>query len=182
LDVAFAFMFVAALFLCCCRVSVLQGLHHVVVEARGWHTAAVTAQYSSVTQAAASLLTWHCIAPPAAPSPPATASNTAAVAFTAGAVGVFYNHPSQCGFIPSLPPLLVLALRPSMGRLGLLQQQLVQQQLAQVVQQQVAGAGGGHSLVNQHQLVLHGPGKGAVRCFSISIVAACAVVCMQSAA
>jgi hypothetical protein len=77
---------------------------------------------------------------------------------------VFHNHSSQCGFIPSLPPLLVLTLRPSMGRLGLLQQQLVQQQLAQVVQQQGAGASGGRSLVNQHQLVLHGPGRGAVRC------------------
>jgi hypothetical protein len=140
---------------------VLQGLRHVVVEARGWHAAAVTAQYSSVSAAAASLMTWHCIAPAAAA---ASKTAAAAAALTAGAVGVFYNHPSQCGFIPSLPPLLVLSLRPSMGRLGLLQQQLVQQQLAQVVQQQGAGVGGGHVALNlqQHAVVLHGPGENVV--------------------
>jgi hypothetical protein len=49
----------------------------------------------------------------------------------------------------------------------------VQQQLSQVV-------GGGNALLTQHQLVLHGPGKGAVlvRC----LVGAKLAACMQSPA
>ncbi|WIA14933.1 hypothetical protein OEZ85_001644 [Tetradesmus obliquus] len=143
----------------------MQGVQRVAVEARGWHSAAITAQYSSVAEAAASMMTWHCVAPPLPPSlQPTPAAAHASSALSAGALGVWFNHPSQCGYCPSLPPLLLLAPRPCMGRLGLLQQQAAAQQLlaVQQQQQQAVGVGDGglaEAHYHQHQhMVLRGAG------------------------
>lgn len=186
----------------------MQGLQHVVVEARGWHSAAVTARYNSVGEAVSSMMTWPSVGPldPLAAAAAAGAGSTssrgawlqqqpcssgntgllaglahmvgfnnnssssgsigprlsaaadlhrwnlsdhqqhqwsnlgsksaaaksAAPLVSYGAVGVFINHPSQQGYLPGLPQLLVLALRPGMGQLGLVQQRLVQQHLMAV--------------------------------------------------
>jgi len=58
-----------------------------------------------------------------------------------GAVGVFYNHPNQGCYVPSLPHLMVLAVRPAMQGLGL-QQRLLLAQMLQLdgSRQQVAGS------------------------------------------
>lgn len=144
-----------------------QGVQRVAVEARGWHSAAITAQYSSAAEAAASMMTWHCVAPPLPPSlQPTPAAAHASSALSAGALGVWFNHPSQCGYCPSLPPLLLLAPRPCMGRLGLLQQQAAAQQLLAVQQQQQQAVGvgdGGLAEAHHHQhqhMVLRGAGEG----------------------
>ncbi|WIA35104.1 hypothetical protein OEZ86_003590 [Tetradesmus obliquus] len=141
----------------------MQGVQRVAVEARGWHSAAITAQYSSAAEAAASMMTWHCVAPPLPPSlQPTSAAAHASSALSAGALGVWFNHPSQCGYCPSLLPLLLLAPRPCMGRLGLLQQQAAAQQLLAVQQQQAVGVGdGGLAEAHHHQhqhMVLRGAG------------------------
>lgn len=61
-----------------------------------------------------------------------------------GPVGVFYNHPNQGCYVPSLPQLLVLAFRPCMGQLGAEQRAMVGQVLQFVARQQdISSTGGG---------------------------------------
>jgi len=161
-----------------------QGLSHLIVEGRGWHSAAVTVRFPSAEAAVASLMTWHTAASLTAageahrllghggsscqldssglptmqlPSCHATNSNwrvlykqlkqpaAAGAAESVGDVGVFWNHPGQGGYLPNMPQLLVLSLKPSMGRLGKAQRQLVAQQLVAVQQQvllELAGSAG----------------------------------------
>lgn len=88
---------------------------------------------------------------------------TGDVAVSAGAVGLFINHPNQAGYIAGLPPLLVLALRPSMGKLGVVQRQFVQQHLLQL--QQLSGADGYHQFMHN---------QGGLCCCLCSVV--CVVV------
>lgn len=69
-----------------------------------------------------------------------------------GAVGVFYNHPNQGCYVPSLPHLMVLALRPSMQGLGLQQRLLLAQMLQLAGSRQLVAGSQQHLLAQQQGL------------------------------
>jgi hypothetical protein len=132
----------------------MQGLGHVSVEARSWHTATIRARYPCAEAAIASLMRWPTVAAlPAAtstaatsdwgtPPPPLAVCSSSlrrhtgvvptAGAVTAPTVGVFINHPEHGSYIPSLPmQVLALSLQPSMAGLGQVQRQQMQTLLVQ---------------------------------------------------
>lgn len=94
-----------------------------------------------------------------------------------GAVGVFYNHPNQGCFVPSMPALMVLALRPTMGALGPQQRLLVAQLLQMAGSRQAVSSAGGQ-LNMQPQLQQQGLGESAV---DSAITVMCTPVCRSDA-
>lgn len=115
--------------------SLLSGLVQMVGGDRSHSKGSSTAPFRSQITAAGSQISDQ-------------SQNRSDLARSAGAVGVFINHPSQQGYLPGLPQLLVLALRPAMSRLGASQRRLVHQHLLAV---QRAG-----SHASQQQLLLGG--------------------------